>query len=255
MSWSAAQYAKFEAERNRPIGDLLAHVPDRPVRLAVDLGCGPGNSTELLHNRHPDAEIIGIDSAEDMIAAARRRLPAVDFRLYDIVDWLDEGPFDFILANASLQWVPDHASLFPSMVERLSSGGVLAVQMPENLSEASHRLMTRVASQGVWAERLADVSSVRALLGEPEWYYRMLKERCRSVDIWRTIYHHPLASAAAVVEWFKGSGLRPYLDLLSPDEKEEFLARYRALIEIAYPPLPDGTVLLPFPRLFIVAER
>lgn len=256
MSWSAAQYGKFEAERNRPIADLLVHVPDRPVELAADLGCGPGNSTELLRMRHPDATLVGIDSDPDMIAAARRRLPDVDFRLCDMLDWSDEGPFDLLLANASLQWVPDHAVLFPALIERLAPGGALAVQMPDNLAEPSHRAMTRVASQGPWAERLADVSAARALVGPPEWYFRLLMDHCSAIEIWRTTYHHALRGGAeAVVEWFKGSGLRPYLELLDAAEREEFLTRYRSLVEIAYPPMPGGTVLLPFPRLFIVAIR
>lgn len=256
MSWSATQYGKFEAERNRPIADLLAHVPARPVDLAVDLGCGPGNSTELLKARHPEATVVGIDSDPDMIAAARKRLPGVDFRLCDILDWSDAGPVDFILANASLQWVPDHAALFPALVGRLAPGGALAVQMPDNLAEPSHRAMNRVASQGPWAERVADVSAARALVGPPEWYYRLLAEHCSVVEIWRTVYHHVLPGGAdAVVEWFKGSGLRPYLEPLDAAERDEFLGRYRSLVEIAYPPMPGGAVLLPFPRLFIVAVR
>lgn len=255
MSWSASQYSKFEAERNRPIFDLLGQIHTQPVRTAVDLGCGPGNSTELLRARFQEASVIGIDSSADMIAAARTRLPDVTFRIADIATWDDAGPFDVILANASLQWLPDHASLFPRLVRKLASGGALAVQMPDNLDEPAHRLMREIAAEGPWAAKLADAAGGRAERHKPHWYYDLLHGLAARVDVWRTIYHHPLADAAAVVEWFKGSGLRPYLAPLDDAERAAFLARYQSAIAGAYPPLENGTVLLPFPRIFIVATR
>jgi trans-aconitate 2-methyltransferase len=134
MSWSAAQYTKFEAERNRPIHDLLAQLPNADVARAADLGCGPGNSTELLQRRFPEAAVTGIDSSPDMIAAARARLPGIRFALGDIAGWDGAGgPFDVVLANAALQWVPDHAALLPALLSRLGPGGSLAVQIPDNL--------------------------------------------------------------------------------------------------------------------------
>lgn len=257
MSWSATQYGKFEAERNRPVRDLLAQLPDRPVVRAVDIGCGPGNSTELLRRRFPDAVVTGIDSSSAMIEAARRRLPDVRFEIADIAAWRGEGgPFDLILANAVLQWLPDHAALLPGLIGQLAPGGSLAVQMPDNLEEPAHRLMRAVAADGPWAAKLADAPRARESRHGPEWYYRVLRACGAVVDVWRTVYVHPLAGGAgAVVEWFKGSGLRPFLDPLDPDERAAFLTRYEAAVAQAYPALPDGTVLLPFPRLFFVATR
>ena len=133
MDWSAGQYLKFEDERTRPVRDLLAAVPATTVRRAVDLGCGPGNSTELLAARFPEAEITGIDSSPDMLAAARARLPALRFATANIETWDDPGPWDVMLANAVMQWLPDHARLLPGLVARLAEGGSLAVQMPVNL--------------------------------------------------------------------------------------------------------------------------
>ncbi|MBP0635195.1 trans-aconitate 2-methyltransferase [Cupriavidus sp. AcVe19-6a] len=256
MSWSARQYVAFEDERTRPVRDLVAAIPNEIVRNAVDIGCGPGNSTEVLLARYAGASITGLDSSDDMVDAARKRLPDVQFRVADIGAWDDPGPYDVILANAVLQWLPDHASLFPKLVSKLSEGGTLAVQMPDNLEEPAHRLMRQVAAESPWAEQLASASKARAERSPAQWYYQLLRPLCRRVDVWLTTYHHPLAGgAAAVVEWFKGSGLRPFLQPLDEAGRVAYLARYESEIAKAYPALPDKSVLLPFPRLFIVATR
>ena len=148
MSWSAKQYVAFEDERTRPARDLLAAVPSVDARSAIDIGCGPGNSTELLVERFANATVRGVDSSPDMIEAARKRLPQVQFDTVDIGTWDENGPFDVIFANAVLQWLPDHATLLPALVNKLASGGSLAIQMPDNLNEPSHRLMREVAAGG-----------------------------------------------------------------------------------------------------------
>jgi len=256
MTWSAALYTKFEDERTRPVRDLLARIPTTTAASVADIGCGPGNSTELLQALFPGAAVTAMDSSADMIEASRKRLPGIRFEIDDIATWRSPGPFDVILANAVLQWVPDHSFLLPALIAKLAPGGSLAVQMPDNLEEPAHRLMRELASDGPWAAKLAGAAGARATIHTAEWYYRALYSRVATVDIWRTTYHHPLAGgAAAVTEWFKGSGLRPFLDPLDATERSTFLARYQASIEQAYPALPDGTVLLPFPRLFFVATR
>lgn len=256
VSWSAAQYTRFEDERTRPVRDLLARLADRPVASAMDLGCGPGNSTDLLRTRFPGAAVSGLDSSADMLAEARRRLPDVTFVPGDIAAWQGSGRYDVILANASLQWIPDHGALLPALLERLAPGGQLAVQMPDNLDEPAHRLMREVAAAGPWAAKLASAGAARAPRRGAGWYFALLRELGAEVDVWITTYHHPLAGgAAAVVDWFRGSGLRPFLDPLDEAERAEFLGRYEAEVARAYPALTDGTVLLPFPRLFFVAAR
>ncbi|HEY0205939.1 MAG TPA: trans-aconitate 2-methyltransferase [Acetobacteraceae bacterium] len=253
-SWSPSQYLTFEAERTRPVRDLLAGVPTTAVRSAVDIGCGPGNSTEVLAARFPGAAIQGLDSSAEMIAAARQRLPQMQFTQADISSWADPGPFDVILANAVLQWVPDHAALLPRLVGKLAPGGSLAVQVPDGNEEPAHILMREVAADERWAAKLA--TATRGARESARWYYELLKPLCARVDVWRTIYHHVLPDGAAgVVEWYKGSALRPFLAKLDPAEQPDFLARYQAALATAYPALPDGSVLLPFPRLFIVATR
>ncbi|KAB0499940.1 trans-aconitate 2-methyltransferase [Pseudomonas vancouverensis] len=256
MSWSAKQYVAFEDERTRPARDLLAAVPAGDVRSAIDIGCGPGNSTELLVERFANATVRGLDSSADMIEAARKRLPQVQFDMADIDTWSEPGPFDVIFANAVLQWLPDHATLLPALVSKLAPGGSLAIQMPDNLNEHSHRLMREVAADGPWAGKLTGAAGLRTEMESASGYYSMLRPHCARVDIWRTTYHHPLAAGAAgVVEWFKGSGLRPFLDPLDETQRAQYLKQYEAAIVQAYPALADGSVLLPFPRLFIVATR
>jgi trans-aconitate 2-methyltransferase len=256
MSWSAKQYSAFEDERTRPARDLLAAVPAIDARAVVDIGCGPGNSTELLARRFPGAVVTGIDSSTGMVEAARKRLPQLQFEVAGIEDWNAPGPFDVILANAVLQWVPDHAVLLPALADKLASGGAVAIQMPDNLDSPAHRLMREIAADGSWAAKLSAAAAARTALAGPEWYYAVLRSRCARVDVWRTTYYHPLSGGpGAVVEWFKGSGLRPFLDPLDDGERVEYLDRYTAAAAQAYPPLSDGTVLLPFPRLFMVAVR
>jgi len=261
VTWSAKQYTAFEDERTRPVRDLLAAVPDIKARSVIDLGCGPGNSTEVLAARFPDAAIQGLDSSSDMIVAARRRLPQVQFAISGIEEWQDAGhfgvgPFDVILANAVMQWVPDHARVLPALVSKLSSGGALAVQMPDNLDVPAHRLMRETAAAGRWAPLLAAAAASRTAIGSASNYYDILRPMCSKVDVWRTTYHHPLAGgAAAIVEWFKGSGLRPFLEPLDAASRAAYLEHYTAAVARAYPASPDGAVLLPFPRLFVVAIR
>ena len=253
MGWSAKQYAAFEDERTRPVRDLLSALPDISAQRVVDLGCGPGNSTELLAAHFPGAAVSGIDSSPDMIAAAARRLPQVQFAIGDIETWKDPGPFDVILANAVLHWVPDHSTLLPALIARLASGGGLAIQMPDNLDVPAHRLMREIAEKGPWATVLAEASKSRTPLASADGYYTLLRPLCTRVDVWRTTYYHALSGGAgAVVEWFKGSGLRPFLEPLDAASRAAYLERYTAAVARAYPALADGSVLLPFPRLFMV---
>jgi trans-aconitate 2-methyltransferase len=253
MTWSAAQYVKFEQERTRPVHDLVARIPKAGIVHAADIGCGPGNSTEVLRERYPEARIVGLDSSPDMIEAARKRLPDIAFEVADIREWRSTEPLDVILANAVLQWIPDHETLFPALMAQLAPGGALAVQVPDNLDEPSHRLMGEVASNGPWAAKLKDATGARAERHLADWYFRLLRPHAPRVDVWRTTYFHPLAGARAIIEWLKGTGLRPFLHPLGESEREAFLARYEAAVAKAYPAEVDGTVLLPFPRLFVVA--
>jgi trans-aconitate 2-methyltransferase len=255
VDWSAAQYLKFEDQRTRPSVDLLARVPLDDPRACMDIGCGPGNSTELVARRYPGAQVEGMDSSPNMLAKARERLPRLAFEQADIATWQPRRPYDLLFANAVLQWLPDHKRLFTRLAGLLPIGGVLAAQVPDNYDEPSHTSMREVARAGPWADKLARADEAKADIGSFDDYYRWLRAAGCDVDIWRTTYVHEMEGAGAIVEWFKSTGLRPYMDPLSAEERAEFLIRYEELIAVRYQRHDDGTLLLRFPRLFIVARR
>lgn len=252
-AWSPATYLKFEDERTRPARDLLAQIGVEAPRLVVDVGCGPGNSTALLKARWPAAEVVGLDTSGAMLAAARERLPEVRFEHADAANWLPGPGTGVVFANAVYQWIPEHLQLFPWVLESLESGGVLAVQMPDNMSEATHVLMRETAAKMAFADKLE--GAARQPLPPVSAYYDALSGSARRLDIWHTVYNHVLADAEAIVEWVRGTGLSPFLERLAPGERDVFLAAYTEAIADDYRPAADGKVLLAFPRLFIVAER
>ena len=251
--WSPATYLKFEDERTRAARDLLAQVPSGAAHRIVDVGCGPGNSTELLADRYPDADILGLDNSPAMLAEARGRLPKLRFEDADANVWVPQPDVDLAFANATYQWIPGHLEQLGRVMQALKPGAVMAIQMPDNLAEPTHALMRAVAEAGPWADRLKDAA--RAPLPPADAYYSALAPLAARFDIWRTTYNHPLADAAAIVEFIRSTGLRPYLDPLSEAERADFLTRYTAEIAKAYPLTANSNVLLRFPRLFIVAVK
>lgn len=253
--WSSKVYLEFERERTRAARDLLAHIEKTPAGGVFDLGCGPGNSTELLCSAFPYSTVVGIDLSADMLASARKRLPCAHFVEGDIETWRPSAPAALIFANASLQFVADHRERLVQLVDYLADGGVLAAQMPDNIHEISHALMRMVAADGPWADRLVPIAKTRMLVGSLESYYELLQNRCAQLDIWHTTYVHPLKSVDDIVRWFEGSALRPFLDALDHGEQQAFVARYRDALADAYPLQSDGRVLLRYPRLFIVLRK
>jgi trans-aconitate 2-methyltransferase len=253
--WSAEQYLKFEDERTRPARDLLAQIPLAEARKVVDIGCGPGNSTELLVRRWPQATVIGIDTSADMLRQARERLPGHSFIEANIAHWAPPEGADVLFANAIFQWVPGHLKQLQRLLGALPTGGVLAVQMPDNLDEPSHVLMREVAHLEPWRKTLAEKAQVRDSVPKPGVYYDALSPLCIRLEIWHTIYNHVLDDATEIVEWVKGTGLRPFVDPLGPAERKQYLAEYTARVAASYLPQADGKVLLRFPRIFIVAVK
>lgn len=255
MNWSAAQYLRFEDERTRPARDLLARVPLEIARHVIDLGCGPGNSTELLVERFGLSAVSGLDSDDDMLAKARARLPRTSFIKADLATWRPDAPADLLYSNAVFQWVPAHLDVLAALMERLAPGGFLAVQMPDNLGEPSHRAMDETAADGPWAHVFAGGRAKREPRPRPAAYIDRLMPMSASVEVWHTVYYHPMANAQAIVDWVEGTGLRPYLAAVEPDQRDAFRAAYRGRIGRDYPPMADGRLLLAFPRLFIVAQK
>ena len=253
--WSPSQYLKFADERTRAARDLLAQVPLYEPRLIYDLGCGPGNSTELLVTAYPNARVLGVDSSPEMLRKARVALPKIEFVEADLAAWTAPSDADLLFSNATFQWVPNHLEVLQRLLRGMKTGAALAVQMPDNLNEPSHVAMREAALSVAYADKMQGAARARDVLPLPHAYYAALKPLCAKIDIWHTIYNHPLDGIAGIVEWLKGTGLRPFLGPLSTNEQQDYLARYATLLAKHYPVQADGKVLLRFPRMFMVAVK
>jgi trans-aconitate 2-methyltransferase len=251
MQWDPAQYGRFAEERGRPFLDLVSRVGASGPRRVVDLGCGPGSYTALLADRWPTATVEGIDSSPEMIAAA----PAgerLTFRIGDVVDW-DPSGVDVIISNATLQWVPTHRALVSAWAAALPSGGWLAFQVPGNFDSFSHVLMRSLAESQRWASSLRGILR-HEVVGPPEEYAQLLLAAGLRADVWETTYVHVLSGADPVLEWLRGTGLRPIMQALPPASYALFEEEFAAQLRQAYPPTPRGT-LFPFRRIFAVGSR
>jgi trans-aconitate 2-methyltransferase len=252
--WDPTQYLRFAGERLRPALDLLAQVPlDAPARV-VDLGCGPGTVTAILQQRFPQAEVIGVDGSATMLEKARATVPQCGFEQADFFQWQPAEPLDLIYSNAALHWVDRHLALFPRLLSLLAAGGVLAVQMPAMHDTPLRRIPLDLAGTEPWTAFLGDVTSAPGILSPME-YWDLLRPHVASLDLWQTTYMHALSGENAVAEWAAGSSLRPFLDRLPAERKEAFRQAYADAARPHYPRRPDGTTLLPFHRLFMVARK
>lgn len=252
-SWDPSQYLKFADDRLRPALDLMARITVERPRAIDDLGCGPGNVTRLLAERWPEAKITGVDSSVTMLAKARAEAPDIEFLEGDINYWRPAHDPDVIFSNATLHWLPDHERLLPRLAGLLAPGGMLAIQMPHNHAAPSQVAIGATVEKGPWRRRLGNVRGILPV-ATPAAYHRILSPVARCLDIWETEYLHVLDGDDPVVEWTKGTALRPYLDALAEPEGDEFLVAYSARIAAAYPREPDGRTLFPFQRIFIVAQ-
>ena len=253
MEWNPSLYLRYGDERLRPAVDLLGRIDaDAPVNV-VDLGCGPGNVTAILKQRWPGADVLGLDSSVAMLERARKDVPGCRFVQASFGDWEAAPKPDVIYSNAALHWLGGHATLFPRLLAQLAPDGVLAVQMPAMHNEPLRAAQYDVAARGPWAEILARVTSAPSILSPGE-YWDILRPRVRQLDIWETIYLHALTGEDAAAQWASGTSLRPFLDALSGDVRAGFYAAYAEAMRSVYPARADGTTLLPFRRLFILAR-
>jgi trans-aconitate 2-methyltransferase len=251
-TWNPNLYLKFSAERTRPAADLASRIPTIDITRVVDLGCGPGNSTAVLRSRWPTATIIGVDNSPEMIDAARFAYPAGEWIAADLTEYAESG-FDLVFSNAALQWVPNHDVIFPKLLSMTRAGGVLAVQVPLHHRSLLHGLIAEVAERPAWRDRLAQTQQ-KLRMETPEFYYDILRPHAATVDVWVTEYRHLMTEAEGVIDWIRGSGLRPYLAALADDaERAEFVAALRVSIEHSYTRRVGGGFLFPYPRLFILA--
>ncbi len=251
MRWDPEVYGRWANERARPFTDLLARVD------VADLGCGPGGLTASLARRWPAARVVGVDSSPEMIDAARSLdagdvAPRVTFVEADLREWTPDAPVDVVVSNAVLQWVPDHLDLLPRFAAWLAPGGALALQVPGNFGSPAHTLLRELAASPGWRDKIP--AAPRASTPDPADYLARLAALGLRVDAWEATYLHVLDGPDPVLEWMRGTGLRPTLATLDDDEQAAFSAEYAERLRSAYPGQPFGTVL-PFRRVFAVARR
>ena len=254
--WQPKQYLKYENERTQPSIDLVNRINhENPTRI-IDIGCGPGNSTAILKKRWQGANIYGLDNSKNMIQKAQTDFTDIHWLLMSANDDLSSlGQFDIVFTNAALQWMPEHETLIPNMYKMLNEGGVLAAQVP-------------------YVRYLPIYSSIQVLIKTEKWseyficpplypkhytyehYYNIICGLTDKIEIWQTDYIHIMPDHEGIVEWYKGTGLRPFMDMI-PDEKKrlDFCNDYKRLVSQKYPVEKNGNVLLPFTRIFFIAYK
>ncbi|MCT9868068.1 trans-aconitate 2-methyltransferase [Paenarthrobacter aurescens] len=257
MKWDPTKYVEFGNHRDRPFHDLVARVQASDPRKVVDLGCGPGNLTATLADRWPEARIMGIDSSEEMLHKAEslaQPLGSLEFQQGDIADWAPEDDTDVVITNAALQWVPGHQEMLASWLRALQPGAWFAMQVPGNFTSPSHTLMRQLAESPSWSAKLDGVLRHDGAVGSPADYLNIMLDAGCSADAWETTYQQLLTGEDPVLQWVRGTGLRPVLSALSATDAARFEAEYSAMLRDAYPATGHGTVF-PFRRIFAVARK
>lgn len=250
-NWNSEQYIKFKNERTRPSEDLIKRLDFVPSSI-LDIGCGPGNSTDKLHQAFPNADILGIDSSENMLTKAINTYPNLKFRQCIIpndIDLLES--YDLIFSNACLHWIPDHKELLPQLMKKLNSRGKLAVQMPDVKQAPFYRILNEMTLSEKW-KKLKNVDIFHNL--SPDETYDILSKCSLNVDMWETTYYHIMSSHKDIIEWYKGSGLRPYLDSLDENEQQDFIFELTEKLKAAIPVRSGSNVILKMSRMFFISE-
>lgn len=253
MDWNSKQYLKFKTERTQPAIDLVNRINLVSPDKILDIGCGPGNSTQVLSDKFPNAYILGVDKSEDMINAAKKNYPDLNFRICDVSSELPQldSDFDIVFSNACIHWVPDHRKLIENMLNLLNKNGVLAVQVPMNYNAPVHKIIAELTSSEKWKDYFAGTRFFRTLT--PSEYFDILSELSEEFYIWEAVYYHVMRSHNDILEWYRGTGLRPYLNVLPADKKDEFENEIMENLIQRYPRQKNGNIIFKFPRLFFIA--
>lgn len=247
-------YLAFADHRGRPFFDLTWRIDATGPRRVVDLGCGPGNLTETLGQRWPDAVIEAVDSSAEMVEAARQR--GIDAVVGDVSAWSPSDDTDVVISNATLHWIPEHADLVVRWAEALSPGSWLAFQVPGNWEAPSHRGLLEVARRPEFAEPLRDMPFQDSpVVRTPSEYAGLLTDSGCTVDAWETTYIHELSGEAPVLDWITGSSLTAVKSRLSDDSWQQYRAELAPILAQAYPARADGRTFYPFRRIFVVARK
>lgn len=256
MKWDSEKYLLFKNERTRPSYDLVMSIGIDSPKKIIDIGCGPGNSTENLYKRFPDADILGIDSSEDMLIKARKtyeNLP-MKFQRADVTSESGiEGKYDIVFSNACLHWIGNHEKLIPKLFESVNEGGVFAVQMPLSYRLIIYDIVGKIGEEEKWRGRFSDVQKIKT--NPPEFYFDVLSELTDNFSIWETVYYHRMKSYEDIIDWYKGTGLRPYFAVLDENEGKEFESEIINSLKEFLPRQKNGEIIYKFPRLFFTAVK
>lgn len=251
--WSSKQYLMFKNERTQPAIDLVNHICINDPQKIIDIGCGPGNSTQILAQRFPDAYILGVDNSPNMIETAKKDYPNLDFKICDAGKDLSNinNDFDIVFSNACIQWIPNHNELLKNMIGILKPGGILAVQMPMNYQEPIHKIIEEISSSDKWKSEFTNPRSIYNLTQSE--YFDLLSEISLEFSMWETTYYHKLKSHEDIMQWYSSTGLRPYLNVLSDEKKKIFEQEILDRITKEYPKQKNGEIIFRFPRFFFIA--
>lgn len=270
--WNSNQYLKFKNQRTAPAQDLANRVKRRNPKKILDVGCGPGNSSSILRKIFPLSDITGVDNSENMIQKAKKNCPDIKFQLCDVsseivgnftddaVDGLQGGPsvltkekYDLVFSNACLQWIPNHKALIPKLFELLKDNGTLAVQIPMNEKEPLYEIADSIVKESKWGFNYEEIPANKTL--SPEEYFDILSDVSKTFDVWETTYYHDMESIEAMVEWIKGTRLRPYLDLLNKETAKKLEKEIKNRAEKVYKKKKNGEIIFKFRRFFFTAVK
>ena len=255
LNWDASQYLQFQAQRTQPAIDLANRIRNEHVHNIIDIGCGPGNSTRVLKSKFHHAYILGIDSSAEMIDMAKNSHPDIDFVLCDAGQELSrlEQKYDVVFSNACIQWIPNHPQLLRDMFAMLNREGELAIQLPMNDKEPIHLIIDELTKSQPWKEKIASPRVFHQL--RPDEYFDCLSQLTDRFELWETTYYHVLPSHEAILEWYRGTGLRPYLQALSSEDRTVFEKEVYHQVVKAYPVQENGEIIFRFPRFFMLAVK
>ncbi len=253
--WDAKQYGKYEMERTLPCYDLIQSLPKMNYQSILDIGCGIGNSTLALKKTFPKANIVGADSSVDMLICARKKNPDLNFEQINFSHTCEEiqGSYDLLFSNACIHWINHHEILIPNLFQHVKDGGALAIQIPLQSRHPFYQKINAMVESFRWVNKIKVQKQYYTY--EENRYYDILSKISKDFRIWETTYYHSLENHESVIEWYRGSGLRSYLEQLSKEDGRCFENELLQFVKEVYPKQEDGRILFKIPRLFFVVNK
>jgi len=255
QDWDPQQYLQFKHERTQPSRDLVARIDIDDPKTIIDVGCGPGNSTQILNTRWPNAVIVGLDNSEKMIERARKDYPNQQWMVGDALTYTTNQAYDIVFSNAAIQWIPNHDVLIPRLFQLAQKNGILAIQVPANHESPLYRIIVRTSQKRKW-RAFTKGYELAITYHNAEYYYNALVSLTQKVALWETTYYHILKSHQDLIEWYRSTAMKPILDRLQTDERradfeEEVLSESKEYYALQR----DGRIIYPFKRLFFTARK